>query len=286
MIRALIITFSLSLAALFAGSRSQPTLQPRTGEESVKLFLFFGQSNMTGPSYSVAGYASVPANPIGHRLNTFVYWAQNAVQDTEQGFTSKEAMWDSAYDNNGPEVAFAAKLIEDGYYGKIYIAKYTANGTSLADDWIPNNYGIRDAAPALANNALAQLRGWNSNVEVAGIFWCQGAGDAKDSADAAGYEANLETLIADWESGIDGGIDVPVIIIESPGWPFSADNTAGRAYGDEVRAAQAAFAAAQSDRIIIETGTATVGPDNTHWTAQAIDDVGAATAAGWITNFE
>lgn len=266
--------------------RTQTNLKPRTGSDGTKLFVMFGQSNMTGPKYSVAGIAANPAYPIGHRLRTHLYLAQNGAL-AETGFTTKESLWDSSYDSNGPENAFAAGLIDGGYYDDVYIAKYTANGTGLAADWLPNNYGIRDAAPTLVNNALAKLRAWHSNVTVAGIFWGQGANDAAAADRAAAYQANLETLMADFQSNIDGGIDVPLVILESPRWPYSSDNSAGRAYGAEVRAAQAAFVAAQpDDRLLISSASAAVGPDNVHWTAQAVDDMGAATAAAWINNFE
>lgn len=159
----------------------------------------------------------------------------------------------------------------------LYVVLSAKGSTSLAagsaPNWSPEQPPSADGSPngmfnkttALVNEAKAL-----TGLPVSDVFWMQGEQDATDAANAAAYHDRLGDLFAhmraDWGAG-------EIVFGEISG-------RTGFAFGDQVRAAQAAVAAADPQTVLIDTDALALQADNLHFAPTGALELGDAFYAG------
>jgi Carbohydrate esterase, sialic acid-specific acetylesterase len=113
----------------------------------------------------------------------------------------------------GPEISFGKK-IDDAQTAPIGIVKVAHNGTSLADDWNPDQPGLGlGLYPRLISqvtSVVAPLGVQGVDYEIAGFMWMQGESDTNALRSAA-YKDNLNNLIQNVRTDL-GAPQMPVVI--------------------------------------------------------------------------
>lgn len=197
----------------------------------------------------------------------------------------------------GPELAFAARMRELRPGERVAIIKYARNGSSLDvraaapewGTWDPHDrrgeggLGINQYDHALAAiEAATAVRDLDGDGEAdrlipAGLVWMQGESDAMTLEIASAYAENLAEMAELLRSALRRD-ELPFVfgrISDSqkgkgtpPRWPF----------GEEIRAQQAAFAAADP-RAVMVTSTDEYGySDTSHYDTAGYLSLGAAFA--------
>ncbi len=254
---------------LWAGLRPPPTVY--------KVYFLGGQSNMDGYGYvkdlPEALRAPMPEVPIFHGNQS----PDNAPEDGRGiwaplrpghgvGFTS-DGKTNTYSDRFGVELTFAEGLRAREPEAHIALIKYSRGGTALDTlapsfgTWDPDFHGENGVNQY--DHFLATLRhafaardidgdGMDDVLVPAGIVWMQGESDGISEEAAQRYEANLKRLMDLIRAALRVD-DLPVVIGRISD---SGQDEDGKVwdYGDEIRAAQAAFVA-HDDRAALVTST-------------------------------
>lgn len=154
---------------------------------------------------------------------------------------------------------------------RIYLAKYAANSTHLAGDWLGNGSetATGDGAHYVAfqnavKNQLATLRTANPDREIRlnGMVWMQGESDALNTGYAEAYETNLKTFIED----VRATFGIPKLT-----FVLGRLSTGQLAYPflNVVRTAQDAVAKQDPNVAAVSLESLTVAPDGGHFSAES-----------------
>lgn len=184
----------LVLAILANSLLSAHPLQP---ENTVKIFLLGGQSNMAG---QLKEYWAKLNSPYKDPFPAVPRWHNKARKWIPLAPTHRF----------GPEVAFGHSIIQAMPNQQIRLIKYAINGTALYNDWKPDEGPQYNGFMQAAQSALANLEAQQIPYEIAGMLWLQGESDAKEQMGAA-YEANLTAFILKMRSEFKTP-DMPFII--------------------------------------------------------------------------
>lgn len=168
----------------------------------------------------------------------------------------------------GPELGFAAAMLDVKPHRKLALIKGSKGGTSLRFDWKSGTQGdpssqgprYRDFVETIqiATEKLAQ-RG--DTYTFRGLLWHQGESDSKSKTKV--YQRRLETFIARIREDI-GQLDLPVIVGEV------FDN--GKR--DDVRAAIGAVASSDERVGLVESAGLTTWDPGTHFDAASQLELG------------
>ncbi len=101
----------------------------------------------------------------------------------------------------GPEIGFAASMIDARKDNPIALIKGSKGGTSLSKDWNPGTKGKPESQGPCYRNFIETIRLADKALEergdsatLRGILWHQGESDASSSA--ARYQEELTNFIA------------------------------------------------------------------------------------------
>jgi hypothetical protein len=217
------IRFSLPtlLVAFYAAS---------TSAAQVKVFILAGTSNMWGQGF----VADVPA-PFNTAQDDVLIWQDDLGANV--GWTSLRPGFGTTCNNYGsggntlrcpdpdrcgkyeigPELTLGRALADAFPSHQIALVKHAAGGTSM-DGWNPDAIGPADESRMYVgltekmSDALSALIDTGKDFEVAGLFWEQGGGDARNMGLAQSYKTNLQNLIAAIRDDFNGGPEMPFVI--------------------------------------------------------------------------
>lgn len=163
----------------------------------------------------------------------------------------------------GPEVVFSHRLSVAFPDHEIRLVKFSAGGTSLADSWLPEKKKMYARFTDNYRNAIDNLEKSGHPVEITGMLWMQGEGDAETIERANAYEKNLEILLAVIRTQT-GKANLPVVmgrissnLLKETPWSF--DHTA------IVQKAQEAVTNKDPHSWLIPADDLTMLKDNTHF---------------------
>lgn len=296
--RLLVVLASLLLAAW-------TTTSPERQGTRYDVYFLGGQSNMEGFGYVADLSAGLKETPD----DVLIYHGRTVEDGGEDGGIGIWAPLAPGHgfgydfvdgqnrltDRFGPEVAFGHATAAAG--NPIALVKYTRGGTALVDG--VSGYGSWDPDYSAGNgrnqldNALTAIRsalkvrdvdgdGIADRLVPAGIVWMQGEADAFDSEEASrDYVANLTRVVAIFREAL-GYPDLPIVIgrIKDSG---DTPETRVMKYSPEVRAAQAAFVAAdRCAALVTVSDDFDFLPDGWHYTSKDYVTLGAAFAEAMI----
>ncbi len=250
----------------------EPPILAQPSNRKVYVVLFGGQSNAAGwgyrqylldeghplaypqddvDMYSGSGTASV--------LNQLLPLQSGAGNDfIRNGVMQYPALTNAPVNRFGPELSMA-RTVRDGIDildSKVVVIKYAVGGSTLYGHWRAD--GTAESASdgslyktfqSTVNAGIAAIQAAYPfhEVEVIGMGWVQGESDALnvDGANAAAYEANLTTFIADVRATFGTNMVFALSRLST--------NQSDNAYWPTIRAAQAAVAAADPRVVATET---------------------------------
>ncbi len=208
-------------------------------EETVKVFVLAGQSNMQG-------HGVVEANPKRNEGKGSLAWlAENdekggrfaKLRDGKGEWVSRPDVHVSYFDRRGPlqpgyghkegfigpELGFG-QVVGDAFDEPVLLVKICWGGKSLAKDFRPPSSGgelgpYYKEVTAGTKEALAKAGEWfpelaDRKLELVGFGWHQGWNDRVNQAHNDEYEANLANFIRDVRKDLD-----------APGLPFVVAET-------------------------------------------------------------
>ncbi len=169
------------------------------GDETIRVFIFAGQSNMVGSDSKVEDIKRFPPfvgleNPQPEVRFSYNIGRKNKTRSN--GWTALQPV------NNivGPELSFA-RLVTRHIDAPIAIIKCAAGGTHLGGDWNPENpQGFKMYPPALdlVRKSLAEFDRQGVPYRIEGFMWHQGENDMFKEDYRANYGKNLAKYLTRW----------------------------------------------------------------------------------------
>jgi hypothetical protein len=207
-------------------------------DPTLEVYLVAGQSNAVGWDSDGAWLSPDPADaqiPFFYRIGNGLVNGVPSGSSTSAGTSITLRPQVAAFragtgplTNFGIEMGIGRALFAAGRRN-IAIVKVAFGGTTLANDWNPQN--TNGLVPVLQDSLSLATQQWNqagSRTRLAGVFWMQGETDARDPTQAAAYRDNLRGFISVLRAW-SGNPQLPMVM---------GKVTGGRPYSDTVRAAQ------------------------------------------------
>jgi len=226
-----------------------------TNPDPVKVFIFAGQSNMSGGGVTNELNPSLTIVPPNATLSIHFY-----------GYDYS----DFSAGNFGPEVEFIQEICHQNPSQKYLFIKYAWGGTGLSE-WMPGSYHYQ----TLKNKVYQALGTLNADYELAGFLWMQGETDAFNADDAGWYGQRLQTMISTLRNEL-GEPNLPVLIgqVDPPNACCSAI----------VQAAEADFVANDGHaRMVLTGGLSRLWSDPIHYNTAGQIDFGHRFLAAYQT---
>ena len=164
---------------------------PPTQSSPVQVFIFAGQSNMSGGGMSNELDPSLKIVPANATLHIHFY-----------GYDYT----DFSAGNFGPEIEFIHEITNANPTQKFLFIKYAWGGTGM-NQWMPGTTHYQ----TLKNKIYQALGGLNSDYELSGFLWMQGETDAFSPYDSGLYGQRFTTMITSLRNEL-GDSDIPVLI--------------------------------------------------------------------------
>lgn len=272
----------------FRGTAATVPPMPPATPDRVIVYLVGGQSNADG--YGVTGELSPElqapqpdidfyhGNPGGNSPLAADQWIR-----LQPGSGSKPGNAGGF----GPELSFGIDI--HGALGsegaRIAVIKHALGGSNLHTDWFPGGDGTTAGDGPVYQNfqstvsaglaALAALYP-AADIQVEGMIWHQGEGDAGSAANYNAYETNLTNFIADVRATVAPGLKFGIVQLSDN---QTAVNATGRA---AVKAAQAAVAAADARNYLVVTDDVPVS-GTIHFGTVGNLEIGSRLAAGMLS---
>ncbi len=173
--------------------------QDNQRDETLRVFIFAGQSNMVGSDSKVADIKRFPPFAGLEQPQPdvkFAYCIGRENKNRSNGWVELQPV------NNvvGPELSFARKVSQQ-INAPIAIIKCAAGGTHLGGDWNPDEpsgFEMYPLALELIQSALAELDRQQIKYRIEGFMWHQGENDMFNADYMANYGKNLKNFIACW----------------------------------------------------------------------------------------
>jgi len=233
------------------------------------VYLMGGQSNMSGSRFTTEP-SELPANLQSPQTDV-AFFSSVARPQIPQTFSLTGNL--QPYTDNpsnpsfnyfGPEVSFGRALADGLPNQNIAIIKYSADGTSLFNDWKadfsgnPMQHGDEgyhftqfQATVSSGLSFLAGLNGGGNTYEIAGMVWVQGEADANN--DRLDYLSNLSTFTSQLRA--DYGMNLPFFFSRLSANQDFSSHPAGYS---AVRNAQESFAAGDTNAFLVDTDSLVV----------------------------
>ena len=187
-----LIVVATALVTLGLGAR------PAGGGETIRVYLFAGQSNMTGAATMAAELAAV-APQLQMPSRDVLFWGPTS--DLRRKWVPlqppNEVLQNMFRAGFGPELSAGRRLSALHPQSRIAILKYAWNATSLYRDWNPREErGIYRAMVASARAAIQRLEAaYKVDAKLSGFFWMQGESDSDKAIHAKAYRSNLTNFL-------------------------------------------------------------------------------------------
>ena len=170
-----------------------------TDKKTLRVFIFAGQSNMVGTHSNVEHIKRYPPFDGLDKPQPDVLFSYNLGRETKE--TSKG--WIALQPTGtyfGPELSFGRQVAKETA-APIAIIKCAAGGTTLGEDWNPNQPGGFKLYPLsleLVRSSLAELDRKQVAYRIEGFMWHQGENDMFHKDFKPAYAQNLANFIANW----------------------------------------------------------------------------------------
>lgn len=173
--------------------------EPVADTETLRVFIFAGQSNMVGSDSKAKDIGRFPPfvgldQPQDEVL--FSYHLGREDKRTSNGWVPLQPV-DGIV---GPELSFARR-VSQAIPAPLAIIKCAAGGTTLGGDWNPDDpsgFRLYPEALRLVRSSLAELDRKNIAYRIEGFLWHQGENDMFDDRLRPIYGKNLRNFIASW----------------------------------------------------------------------------------------
>ncbi len=173
--------------------------QSNDDHETLRVFIFAGQSNMVGSDSKVGDIKRFPPyagleHPQEKVLFNYCIGREN--KRRSEGWVALQHI------NNvvGPELSFARKVTRH-IKAPVGIIKVAAGGTHLGGDWNPDDpigFKMYPLALETIRNALAELDEKGIKYRLEGFMWHQGENDMFNGDYMESYGKNLKRFLASW----------------------------------------------------------------------------------------
>jgi hypothetical protein len=168
-------------------------------DKVLRVFLFMGQSNMVGADSRVEDIRLYPPfagleQPQKAVKFTYCIGRENKAQS--DGWTELQPVEGMV----GPELSFARRVTQH-IDAPIAIIKVAAGGTTLGEDWNPDQpsgFKLYPLALERVRAALAELERKKIAYRLEGFMWHQGENDMFDDGNRTNYGKNLANYLACW----------------------------------------------------------------------------------------
>jgi hypothetical protein len=212
--------------------------------ETIKLFVFAGQSNMVGGN-SLDALATIDPARLEATPEVRHTYRLNQTSDPDG--------WGALAHHNGviggttwgPDLVFGQDHNALGMEHKTAMIKTARSGTSLAKDWVPSADFLFQDSVSYIDRQMRELRRQGYRVEVEGIFWVQGFADTGFPDDAAAYGDNLTILSEAFRDHFNDA-ELPFFFTRQH------IDSQRQQYLDVMRAGQEAFAAGDANAYMID----------------------------------
>ncbi|MGE3311894.1 MAG: sialate O-acetylesterase [Limisphaerales bacterium] len=175
-----------------------------TDTNSLRVFIFAGQSNMVGSDSKAEDIQRFPpfaGLDLPQDKILFSYSIGREEKLNSQGWVPLQPV-----DNVvGPELSFARRVSQE-IQAPIAIIKCAAGGTTLGGDWNPDEpsgFRLYPLALALVKSSLAELKRKGVPYRLEGFMWHQGENDMFDKEFRPNYGRNLKSFLARWRRDLD-----------------------------------------------------------------------------------
>ena len=183
------------IATVFFGLGELPAVE----NDTLRVFIFAGQSNMVGSDSKVADIERFPpfaglGKPQESVRFSYCIGRENKTQS--DGWVSLQPVNGVV----GPELSFARKVTRNTE-APIAIIKCAAGGTHLGGDWNPDEPSGFKMYPLTLNwirTALSALEAEGVRYRIEGFMWHQGENDMFNESYMANYGKNLENFLDRW----------------------------------------------------------------------------------------
>jgi len=166
---------------------------------ALRVFIFAGQSNMVGSDSNAQDIKRFPPFAGLDRPQDKVLFSYNIGREeklTSQGWVALQPVDDVV----GPELSFARRVSQE-LTAPIAIIKCAAGGTTLGDDWNPDNpsgFKLYPLALQMIQSSLAELNRKKVPYRIEGFMWHQGENDMFNEHFKSSYGKNLKNFLAKW----------------------------------------------------------------------------------------
>ena len=173
-------------------------------EETLRVFIFAGQSNLVGSDSKAADIQQFPpfAGLDAPQPNVrFSYCLGREDKLTSEGWVDLQPV-DGVV---GPELSFARKVTQT-IKDPIAIIKVAAGGTDLGGDWNPDKptgFKMYPLALQTVRDALAGLKKQGVRYRLEGFMWHQGENDMFNDEYMSSYGPNLTNFVARWRRDLN-----------------------------------------------------------------------------------
>jgi carbohydrate esterase-like sialic acid-specific acetylesterase len=181
------------LSVLGAGVR------PASSAVPIRVYIFAGQSNMTGAATMAAQLPTV-APDLQVPKNLVSFWGPTT--DSPRQWAPLQApteVWKNIFrEGFGPELSAGRSLMALHPGSRIAVLKFAWNATSLHWDWNPKRaHSLYETSMVRAKVAMQKLAAQTGRpLRISGFFWMQGESDSDTLRHATAYGRNLETFIS------------------------------------------------------------------------------------------
>ncbi len=188
------------LAVILLWALAPPAFaQTNDDQETLRVFIFAGQSNMVGSDSKVGDIKRFPPyagleDPQEKVLFTYCLGREN--KRRSEGWVALQHVNKVV----GPELSFARR-VTGHIKAPIAIIKVAAGGTHLGGDWNPGKpigFKMYPLALETIRKALAGLDQRKIKYRLEGFMWHQGENDMFNEEYMKGYGGNLKNFLASW----------------------------------------------------------------------------------------
>ncbi len=170
-----------------------------TDTQTLRVFIFAGQSNMEGGHTRAVDIAKFPPFAGLEQPQPDILYSYNIGREDK----ATSSGWVPLAPVNqmfGPELSFARRISRETR-APIAIIKCAAGGTHLGGDWNPDNptgFKLYPLALQWIQTSLAELDQQKVPYRLEGFMWHQGENDMFDEQFKPKYAENLKNFIASW----------------------------------------------------------------------------------------
>jgi hypothetical protein len=200
----LFAAFHLVLLTLSLLWGSAGFVRAQEDSNTLRVFIFAGQSNMVGSDSKVADiHRFPPFEGLEHPQDEvlFSYCIGREDKHRSEGWVPLAPVNDVV----GPELSFARTVTRNSE-APIAVIKVAAGGTHLGGDWNPDDpsgFEMYPLALEWVRSSLAALDEEGIPYRVEGFMWHQGENDMFDPEYMAAYGENLENFLHCWRRDLE-----------------------------------------------------------------------------------